>query len=211
MIRERVHSPLPFRLLLFAHGPPEVPESLAQGEVLAVRIDDRLGPFEAEAARRGIQVGIVRLDMHHLGEEHVVRTQRQDLPHAALDMHRGLSDDRRLHLLGRQGREAHLAELVAVAARTHTAPVDGPRQPPRREVDDKFARAADDPVRMALGADRDVAHRRCRADGARPGHGQHVVLFGRGATAHQHRRQRVEHRSGFPALFHDSFVGFEQR
>ena len=41
-------------------------QRLAQREILAVGVDDRVGPFEAEPARRRADVGLVGLDADHL-------------------------------------------------------------------------------------------------------------------------------------------------
>ena len=70
-------------------------ERFAQCEIFAVGVDDRAGPFEAETARG--RVDIIGIDLHgdHLGQKHVVRTQLKHLPHAALDAHGRLFDDRR--------------------------------------------------------------------------------------------------------------------
>ena len=65
-----------------------------------------------------------------------------------------------------------------------------------------FTRAADYFVGVAFGAYRNVAHRRVGAYRARPRHGQQVILFGRRTAAHQHSRQRIDQRPGFPALLH---------
>ncbi|OKZ05048.1 MAG: hypothetical protein BHV65_00415 [Alistipes sp. 58_9_plus] len=163
-------------------------------------VDDRAGPFEAETARG--RVDIIGIDLHgdHLGQKHVVRTQLKHLPHAALDAHGRLFDDRRGDLERLAGRKAHFAEFVVIAARTYAAPVRGTGQTAGREVDDELAGAADNPVGVAFGPHRDVAHRRIGADRPRPRHGQQVILVRRRAAAHQHRR--LDERSGFPALFH---------
>ena len=177
-------------------------ERFAQREIFAVGVDDRAGPFEAETARG--RVDIIGIDLHgdHLGQKHVVRTQLKHLPHAALDAHGRLFDDRRGDLERLAGRKAHFAEFVVIAARTYAAPVCGAGQTAGREVDDELAGAADNPVGVAFGPHRDVAHRRIGADRPRPRHGQQVILVRRRAAAHQHRRQRIDERSGFPALFH---------
>ena len=177
-------------------------ERFAQCEIFAVGVDDRAGPFEAETARG--RVDIIGIDLHgdHLGQKHVVRTQLKHLPHAALDAHGRLFDDRRGDLERLAGRKAHFAEFVVVAPRPHPAPVGGAGQVAGREVDDELPRAADYFVGVAFGAYRNVAHRRVGAYRARPRHGQQVILFGRSATAHQHGRQRIDQRPGFPALLH---------
>ena len=61
-------------------------DGLAQGEIFAVGVDDRAGPFEAETARG--RVDIIGIDLHgdHLGQEHVVRPERQHLPDTAFDV-----------------------------------------------------------------------------------------------------------------------------
>ena len=74
------------RLFLFAHRPAEMTQRLAQREILAVGVDDRIGPFEAEPPRRRIYVGLVGLNADHLGQEHVVRPERQHLPDTAFDV-----------------------------------------------------------------------------------------------------------------------------
>lgn len=177
-------------------------ERFAQCEIFAVGVDDRAGPFEAETARG--RVDIIGIDLHgdHLGQKHVVRTQLKHLPHAALDAHGRLFDDRRGDLERLAGRKAHFAEFVVIAARTYAAPVRGTGQTAGREVDDELAGAADNPVGVAFGPHRDVAHRRIGADRPRPRHGQQVPVVGRIAAPHQHGRQRIDHRAGFPTLFH---------
>lgn len=177
-------------------------EGLAQGEIFAVRIDDRLGALEAEAPRGGVDESFVGLDAHDLCQEHVVGAERQDLPHAALDVDGRFGDDGGLDALRGDGREAHLAELVEVASRADAAPVRCACEGAGGEVDDECPRAADDGVGVPLGAHGDIAHRGIGTYRSGPCHGQQVVLFGRGAAAHQHGRQRVEDRSGFPVLFH---------
>ena len=117
-------------------------------------------------------------------------------------LNKRLFDDRRGDLERLAGRKAHFAEFVVIAARTYAAPVRGTGQTAGREVDDELAGAADNPVGVAFGPHRDVAHRRIGADRPRPRHGQQVILVRRRAAAHQHRRQRIDERSGFPALFH---------
>ena len=83
-------------------------ERFAQREIFAVGVDDRAGPFEAETARG--RVDIIGIDLHgdHLGQKHVVRTQFKHLPHAALDAHGRLFDDRRGDLERLAGRKACL-------------------------------------------------------------------------------------------------------
>ena len=131
-------------------------ERFAQCEIFAVGVDDRAGPFEAETARG--RVDIIGIDLHgdHLGQKHVVRTQLKHLPHAALDAHGRLFDDRRGDLERLAGRKAHFAEFVVIAARTYAAPVRGTGQTAGREVDDELAGAADNPVGVAFGPHRDV-------------------------------------------------------
>ena len=167
-------------------------DGLAQGEIFAVGVNDRAGAFEAETPRSRVDIGGIDLHGDHLGQKHVVRTQLKHLPHAALDAHGRLFDDRRGDLERLAGRKAHFAEFVVIAARTYAAPVRGTGQTAGREVDDELAGAADNPV----------GHRRIGADRPRPRHGQQVILVRRRAAAHQHRRQRIDERSGFPALFH---------
>ena len=103
-------------------------ERFAQCEIFAVGVDDRAGPFEAETARG--RVDIIGIDLHgdHLGQKHIVRTEGHHLPHAALDAHGRLFDDRRRDLQGLPGREPHFAEFVVIAARTYAAPVRGTGQ-----------------------------------------------------------------------------------
>ena len=185
-----------------AHRPAEVADGLAQGEIFAVGVNDRAGAFEAETPRSRVDIGGIDLHGDHLGQKHIVRTEGHHLPHAALDAHGRLFDDRRRDLQGLPGREPHFAEFVVVAPRPHPAPVGGAGQVAGREVDDELPRAADYFVGVAFGAYRNVAHRRVGAYRARPRHGQQVILFGRSATAHQHGRQRIDQRPGFPALLH---------
>ena len=83
----------PARLL--AHRPAEVADGLAQGEIFAVGVNDRAGALETETPRSGVYIGCIDLHGNHLGQEHVVRTEGHHLPHAALDAHGRLFDDRR--------------------------------------------------------------------------------------------------------------------
>ena len=98
----------------------------------------------------------------------------------------------------------------SVAPRAHAAPVGRARQAARGEVDDELARAADDPVGVALGPHRNITHRRVGAHRPGPRNSQQVALPVRIAATHQHRRQRIDERPGFPALFHRSSFRFRQ-
>ena len=125
-------------------------ERFAQREIFAVGVDDRAGPFEAETARG--RVDIIGIDLHgdHLGQKHVVRTQLKHLPHAALDAHGRLFDDRCGDLERLAGRKAHFAEFVVIAARTHAAPVCGAGQTAARAIERVVRLMTNSPVRRII-------------------------------------------------------------
>ena len=177
-------------------------DQLAQPEIFAVRIGHQPRSFQIETPRGGINVAVIDQHVDDLRQKHVVRPERQDLPHAALDDDGRLLQRRSRHDRAAQGRESRLAEFVVVTTRTDAAPVDGTRHGSRGEVDRELARARDQRMGVAFGTHRDVTHRRCGADRPRPRHGQQVPVVGRIAAPHQHGRQRIDHRAGFPTLFH---------
>jgi len=177
-------------------------ERFAQCEIFAVGVDDRAGPFEAETARG--RVDIIGIDLHgdHLGQKHVVRTQLKHLPHAALDAHGRLFDDRRGDLEHLAGRKAHFAEFVVIAARTYAAPVGGARHILGCQVNDKLHVALDDVVGVTFRPHGNVAHGWVCTNGSRPCNGQYVIFFRGASAAHQYGGQRINHGSRFPVFFH---------
>ena len=168
-----------------------------------MRIGQKARLVEVEFARLGVDIVGIDLHTHHLGQEHIVRTQLDALLHAALDSHRRLGNQGCRDMLGSQGCEPHLAEFVVIAATAHATPIGGTSKPFGRQVDDKLARAADQRMRVSLLAHRDIAHRRVGADRACPGDGQHIPLLGRAATGDQDSRQGIDQSSGFEFFAHN--------
>lgn len=170
--------------------------------VAAVEVDERVAVGEFELAGLGVYVLVVGNDVDHLGDVHLMRAERHNLLHAALDAERGLLDGGGRDYGCLAGGEAHLLELVVVPARTYAAPVGGSRRGGIGEVDDKLHVALDDIGRVALGAYGDVAHRWVGTDGTGPRYGNDVVLLLRGAARYHDGRKRVDHRAGLPVDFH---------
>ena len=95
----------------------------------------------------------------------------------------------------------HLLEFVVILATTNATPVGCTSHIFVSEVDYKALSALDYIVRMALGADRDIAHRRIGADSANPSDSEHIVFLFGFATRDENGRQWVDERAGFPLLF----------
>ena len=92
-----------------------------------------------------------------------------------------------MHYGGGRRRQAHLAELVVVPARTHSTPIGCAGQRGGCKVNDKLARALDYVVRMTLRTHRDITHRRVGTHRTCPRHGEDVLHVAIAAT-HQYGR-----------------------
>jgi hypothetical protein len=184
------------------HAPSELANVLAQPVVASVKVYERVAAVEGPTACGWVEKAVVGFDVHHIGNEHVVRAEGHDFLHAAFDAEGRLFDDGGLND-GRFARgEVHLLKLVVVAAGAHAAPVGGTCQRFGGEVDDKLHGFLYDAVGVAFGTYADIAHGRVAANGAHPSGGHHIVVFGLAAATDQHGRQRIYHGSGFPVLLH---------
>lgn len=196
----KAHSLPPLLFLLYR--PTELADFLSKFVVSAMGIGHEAAGGEVELAGLFVQVFLVGLHIEHFGNEHIVRTEGDDLLHTAFDAEGRLLDDGTTHTLGLAGGEVHLFELVVVAARAYTAPVGGKSHILGGEVDDKLHVLLQDGVGVTFGTHTDVAHGRFGADGARPCHGEYVVFLGGAAATHERGRQGINHRPRFPVLFH---------
>ena len=165
-------------------------------------VGDEFRLRQFERTRLIIHVPAVRQDIHHPGDEHVVRAERDDLLHLALDGEGRLLDEHAMDDLRRCGGELHLLELIEIPARTHTAPVGRIGERLVGEVDDELPVAFDDLVGVPGRANGDVAHGRVRAYRARPTSRKEVVFLLVLAAGNQCGRHRVNHRSWFEPFFH---------
>ena len=177
-------------------------DGLAERKILAVEIGYQSGTFHLELPGFGIDITFVDHNVYHLGDKHVVRAERNDVPDAAFDRDRSLGYDRGLHHRCRHRRQAHLGKLVVITSRTDAAPVCGTCKLLGSEIYDKLPVSLYYVIRMSLGAYRDVAHCRIAAHRSRPRHRKYIVFIGCGTAAYKHGRQRIYHGSGSPILFH---------
>ena len=74
---------MPSARLFPAHGVAEGAQLFAQGQVLAVAVDDELGLVQAELAGL-VQQALVHIAGHDFRQEQVMAAQRDDLGHLAL-------------------------------------------------------------------------------------------------------------------------------
>ena len=170
---------------------------------MTMRVYHEVGTLHVESLCLGINILVVGKDIYHIGNKHVVRSERNNLSHLALYTQWRLLDIRRAHLDTGTGCQPGLFPLVVVFARTHSTPVGGASRRGIGEIDDKLHVALDDVGRMALGTYRDVAHGRVGADGARPRDGDDIILILRSAATYHYGGEGVYHCTGFPVLLHD--------
>lgn len=70
---------------LFLHRESKATDFLAEAIILAVGIGQGFGVIELKRARALVNEFLLSIDGHHLGDEHVVRTQFLHLHNLALD------------------------------------------------------------------------------------------------------------------------------
>ena len=189
-------------LFSFLDTEAEAAEFLAEAVVFAVGVGEGAGMVELELAGGLVNQVLLGVDGHHVGDEHIMAAETLHLHHLALDVERAFLDEGRHYQLCRFGMEAHLAELVDIAAALYTAPVGGAGQLGGGEVDDELAGALDDGVAVAVGAHADIAHGRVTADSARPCDGDDVIVLGAVAAADHDGRQWVDHCPRLECCFH---------
>ena len=113
--------------------------------------------------------------------------QMGDLPDFALQRNGAFGDAGCRHQIGRLGRQTGQGKLVHIPAGLDAAQVGGLDDGLGGQVDHKLALFFNNAMRMALGTNGHIGHGRLAVDDARPGGGEHVVLF-HGAAADQRGR-----------------------
>ena len=181
----------------FLHTPAEASERFSLSEVVSVGVIEEAGGTEVEGSGSGVDQGVLGKHVDHIGNEHVVASELDYLLHPALDGQRGLGDVGASHFLALHRGEACLLPLVVIGSRPHSHPIRGTGHGGSGEVDGELHVVPDHGIGVTLGAHGDIAHGRIGADGAGPGHCEHVATL-HGATCDYHRREGIDHSARFP-------------
>ena len=91
-------------------------EEVAEGEILAMAVDEHTCLFKFEFAGGFIDVAGVGPHIEHVGDKHVVAAEVGDALHPAFDAQRRLLYRRAFHLLSSDGMQPSLLPLVEVTA-----------------------------------------------------------------------------------------------
>ena len=178
----------------------------ARRKIFPVHVAGKVALVYAELAVF-VQVLLVDVHAHDVGQEHVVAAQRGDGSDPAFQIDRALGDERRAHLVGLKRGQLAGFKLIDLPARFDAAPVRLPHQGCWGEVDDEFSALFDELIGVAAGAHRDVGHRGLGVDDAGPGHGDDVRLFHCAAADHGGGNGRQEG-GAFPEYFCHIFLPF---
>lgn len=186
-------------LLFFLRRKSERADLFPELEVFAVCERGEVGAVEPQLAAL-VQQGLVDVDVEDIGEEHVMRAERDDLGDAAFQREGRLCDHGAGDLFRWLGGEGAFFEFVDLGARVDAAIVDGADHVGGGEVDDELAAFFDQLVGVALGADGDVGFGRDGVGDARPGDGDDVGGVRRPAGDH-HGRDGGDEGTAAPGLF----------
>jgi len=192
--------PLPLLLtwlfLLLHRRKPKLPDLFAQRKVFAVGEGGKVGALHAQFALVVEQL-FIGADGDDVGDEHIVRAQRDDVGHAALQRKRALGDGGAGDLASLLACQAALGEFIHLGARIHAAIVGGADEVGRGEVEGEFTALLDDLIGMALWANGNVGLGRVGVENTRPGDCDDIALFHRPAADHD-GRQGAEQRRALP-------------
>ena len=103
-------------LFLLLYWPTEFAYLFTEFVITSVNVSHEAAGNEVELACLFVKILFISFYVEYFGNEHVVRTEGNDLLYTAFDAEGRLLDDRTLHAFGFVGSEVHLVELVVILA-----------------------------------------------------------------------------------------------
>ena len=190
-----------FSLFLLFYTPAEFPYFFSQVVISSVHIYQRVRFRQFELAGFGIQVPVVCTDVYHIGDKHIMRTERNNFLHATFDAEGSLFDQRCADYGSASRSEFHLFEFTIIPSRTYSAPVGRERHVFSCQIDDELHILLDDVVGVSFRSYGYIAHGRVCTNRTRPCYCYNIIFTFIFSATHQYGRQRIDHRSRFPVLF----------
>ena len=187
-------------LFLFSDRIAEGADGFAELEILAVGEGGEVGTAEVQTSLL-VDQRLVHSRGDDVGDEHIVRSLRNDLAELAFESQWRFRNRGRGDLEALFGRKLAFFELIDLSSRQHTAGIGGADEVHGHQIDAEFARFLDDLIRMARGAHRDIKRGRMRRDDAAPSDSDRVWLFALTGGGDYDSRQRREESAAFPFLF----------
>ena len=137
---------------------------------------------------------------HNVSNEHIMRSKAHDLSYFALDIHRGLGQQRCRYLCGRLCGKVHFLELIHFSAGFHTAPIHSFHKLSGLQIYDELTALSDKLVGISLRSDGDVGNRRLSAENTCPRNCEHIGFI-HTAAGNESRWQGRGYDAAFPLLF----------
>ena len=148
-----------------------------------------------------IHIFFIGMYCHHIRQEHIMGSQRQDLSHLTFNVHRTLFYHRCFHLRCRNGSQSHFFEFIHVPSAFHATVICGKCQLLRGQIDHEFSGLLQDRIGISLGAYGDRHHGRIGTYGSYPGQRDNIGAAVPVSQAHHNNRQGIQHISRLPKLF----------